>query len=157
TEQIVDIAEIMPREDFLASRFYREWAQPQGWTDIALVALTTSAERTAFLAVARDEAAGMVDDAMRRQLARLVPPLRRAVHIAQTLESRRTEAAPLAGVLDGLSAGLFLVDARSRIVHANAAGNQILAASDVMRAANGLLACRDSRLNGALRETVAAA
>jgi DNA-binding CsgD family transcriptional regulator/PAS domain-containing protein len=156
-EQIVDIAQIMPREDFLSGRFYREWAQPQGWTDVAIVALTISASSTAFLTVARDEAAGMVDDAMRRGLARLAPHLRRAVQIAQTLEFRRTEAATLAGVLDGLSAGLFLVDARSRIVHVNAAGQRILAASDVLRPAGGLLACRDPRLNGALRETVAAA
>ena len=156
-EQVASIAQIVPHEDFLHGRFYREWAQPQGWTDVAIVALTTSASSAAFLTVARDEATGMVDDAMRERLARLVPHLRRAVQIAQTLEFRRTEAATLADVLDGLSAGLFLVDDKSRIVHANEAGNQILAANDVMRAAGGQLVCRDARLSGALRETVAAA
>lgn len=156
-EQIVNIPQIAPHEDFLGGCFYREWARPQGWVDIAIAVLETSAHRATFLAVARDEATGMVDASMRERLARLVPHLRRAVLIAQTLEFKRSEAATLADVLDGLSAGLVLVDGRSRIVHANAAGNQILAANDVMRAVGGQLVCRDSRLTGTLREAVAAA
>jgi DNA-binding CsgD family transcriptional regulator/PAS domain-containing protein len=155
-EQIVAMPELVTNEDFRGGRFYREWMRPQGWADIAVAVLESSADRRAFLAVARDEASGMVDDAMRRRLTMLVPHLRRAVQIAQALEFKRAEAATLAGVLDGLSAGLFLVDGSGRIVHANAAGTRMLTQNCVMRAVGGQLACRDSRLTGTLRETIAA-
>ena len=41
---------------------------------------------------------------------------------------KRTEAATLVDLLDGISAGMFLVNARGRIVHANASGHALLAA-----------------------------
>ena len=59
---------------------------------------------------------------------------------SRTLET--AEAATLADALDSLSAGLFLVDATGRIVHANLSGHAILRERTVLRAAAGtLVAC----------------
>jgi DNA-binding CsgD family transcriptional regulator len=63
-----------------------------------------------------------------------------------------TNAAPLADVLDGLGAGLFVVDAAGRIVHANAAGRAILRERLVLRAADGHLVACENRAAAALRE-----
>src|SRR5215470_2509104 len=42
-EQIVSIGDILPHEEFRETRFYREWAQPQGWVDAASAMLDKSA------------------------------------------------------------------------------------------------------------------
>jgi DNA-binding NarL/FixJ family response regulator len=63
----------------------------------------------------------------------------------------------MADVLDGLSVGMFLVDADGRIVHANAAGQVVLAAADVLCCAAGCLAAPEDGANMSLRKALAAA
>jgi DNA-binding CsgD family transcriptional regulator len=56
---------------------------------------------------------------------------------------KSAEAATLADTVDGLSAGVFLVDASGRVVHVNAAGQAILARGSVLRSTNGKLVATD--------------
>jgi len=65
-----------------------------------------------------------------------------------------TEAATLADALDGLDAGLFVVDATGRIVHANASGSAMLQARLILRCADGRLAACEARAAAALRELI---
>jgi DNA-binding CsgD family transcriptional regulator len=67
------------------------------------------------------------------------------------------EFATVADALDGLSAGMYLVDADARVVHANAAGHAIIAAGDVMRVVNGRLVANDASIDQMLRDVFAAA
>src|SRR5262245_62942133 len=78
---------------------------------------------------------------------------RRTFHNAEAASSTRNspptcrmvavpEAATFADALDGLGAGLFIVDAAGRILHANVSGHALLQERAVLRAANGrLIAC----------------
>jgi DNA-binding CsgD family transcriptional regulator len=68
-----------------------------------------------------------------------------------------TEAATLADALDSLGAGLFVVDAAGRIVHANASGRAMLQERAVLRSADGRLATCDGRSAAALKEAMAKA
>ena len=155
--KVVSIPELVPYEEFCRGRFYQEWARPQGWVDVAVATLEKSASGCAYLSVARDEASGMVDDEMRRRMALVVPHVRRAILIGKTIDFKQAEAAIFADVLDGLSAGLFLLDAGGRLVHANAAANEILEAGDLLRSTRGRLVGEDAHVDQALREAVAAA
>jgi DNA-binding CsgD family transcriptional regulator len=56
---------------------------------------------------------------------------------------KSAEAASLADAVDGLSAGLFLVDRSARIAHANAAGQAMLAGGSVLHTRNGKLVAAD--------------
>ena len=47
----------------------------------------------------------------------VVPHIRRAALIGNAIDLRKSEAAQFADTLDGLSAGMFLVDETGRIVH----------------------------------------
>ena len=111
----------MPYEEFLETRAYREWGRPQGIVDTLNVALDKTATSAAFFAVFRHERDGLVDDEMRRRMRLIVPHMRRAVLIGRVIDLKTAEAATFADTLDCLSAGMFLVDAYGRIVHANAA------------------------------------
>src|SRR5258708_36370009 len=57
-----------------------------------------------------------------------------------------------ADILDGFTAGVIVVDATARIVHANAAGRGILHDGDVLSAAGGRLVASDGQVNHAVRE-----
>jgi DNA-binding CsgD family transcriptional regulator/PAS domain-containing protein len=157
-EQIVSAADLVPYDEFRRGRFYREWARPHGWVDIASAVIEKSATSCTFLSVARDEASGLVDDEMRRRMALVIPHVRRALLIGKTLRHKQAEATCFSDILDGLSAGMILIDANGRVVHANAAGNTILEAADFLRqTACGRLVAGDAPVNTALREILLAA
>jgi DNA-binding CsgD family transcriptional regulator len=156
-EEPVATGDLIPYDDFLETRFYKEWARPQSLVDTLTVVLDKSATSVALFGVFRHERDGVVDDEMRRRMRLIVPHIRRAVLIARVIDLNKAEAATLADTLDGLAAGMFLVDANARIIHANAAGHAILAAGDFLRAAGGRLVARDAQTDRLLREIFTAA
>jgi len=153
--QIASISDLVPYDEFRAGRFYDEWVRPQGWSDAANAVLEKSATSCAYLSIIRSEGRGLVDDEMRRRLALVVPHVRRAVLIGKVIDLKQVQAATFADVLDGISAGMFLVDTNARIVHANVAGHAILGAGDFLRAVSGRLVATDARADQALREAFA--
>jgi DNA-binding CsgD family transcriptional regulator/PAS domain-containing protein len=153
--QIVSVPEVVPYKDFRRGRFYQEWAEPQGWIDIAVAVLDKSPDGWGYLGIARSAANGMVDDAMRARLSLLVPHVRRALRIGRTVERRRADAATFAEILDRLSAGLLLLDANGRIVHTNAAADAMLRDGRLLRAIGGRLA-GDAQVERTLREAAIA-
>jgi DNA-binding CsgD family transcriptional regulator/PAS domain-containing protein len=155
--QVVSTADLVPYDEFRRGRFYREWARPHGWADIASAMIEKTATCCTFLSVVRHEASGMVDDEMRRRIALVIPHVRRALLIGKALELKEAEAACYSDILDRFSAGMILVDAKGRIVHCNVAGHAILGAADFLRAAGGRLVAANAEINEALREIAVAA
>jgi DNA-binding CsgD family transcriptional regulator/PAS domain-containing protein len=157
-EQVVSTPDLVPYDEFLQGRFFREWAEPQGFVDAAMVVLEKSVTGCAYvMSIMRRKESGMVDDAMRRRMALIVPHVRRAVLIGKVIDLEQAEAASFADTLDGLGAALFLVDANGRIVHANTAALVVLGAGDVLRAVGGRLVADDAQVDQSLGETFAAA
>ena len=149
-EQIVSVPDLVPYDEFRAGRFYREWAQPQGWIDAANAVLEKSATSCAYLSVVRNEVSGMVDDEMRRRLQLVVPHVRRAVRTGKVIDLSQAEAATFADILDGLSPAIFLIDADGLIVHDNAAGRAVLDKGDLLRGVHGRLTAIDPQVDQAL-------
>jgi DNA-binding CsgD family transcriptional regulator/PAS domain-containing protein len=156
-EEPMATADIVPYDEFVATRFYREWAQPLGLVDCVNVVLEKSIASVAAFIVFRHLRDGMVDDETRRRTRLLVPHIRRAALIGQVIDLKTAEAATFADTLDGLTAGIFLVDADGRIVHANVSAQAMLAAGDVLRAAGDRLATNDPQTDHALRDVFLAA
>jgi DNA-binding CsgD family transcriptional regulator len=155
-EQIVSIPDLVPYDEFRRERFFQEWMRPQGLVDAANSVLEKSASSCSFITILRNEACGIVDDEMQRRMALIVPHVRRAVLIGKAMEFKETEAAIFADMLDSLSAGLFLIAADGRIVHANAAGHEMLDAGDILRSLHGRLGTRDRQVDKVLHEVFAA-
>ncbi len=149
--------DLIPYADFIESRFYKEWAKPQGLVDHMTVALDKSTTGVALFGVFRHEREGLADAAMRRRMRLIAPHIRRAVLIGRAIDLKSAEAAALADTLDNLSAGMFLVDASGGIVHANVAGHDILHANDYLKAVSGRLTAGDPQADRSLHETFAAA
>ena len=143
--------------NFAAAAFTGSGPRPHGWVDVASAVVEKSATSCTFLSVVRHEATGVVDDEMRRRMALVIPHVRRAYLIGKTINLGQAEAACFSDILDGLSAGMILVDGIGRVVHANAAGNAILGAADFLRTMHGRLVAGDASTNAAFREILAAA
>ena len=156
-EQPFATADLMPYNQFVETRFYQEWVRPQGLIDFVSAVLDRSATSVAMFGVFRHERDGVVDDQARRRMRLIVPHIRRAVLIGRMFDLKAAEAATFADTLDGLSAGMCLVDAQGRIVHANVAGHAILAAGDILSVVAGRLVAFDAQVNGTLEEVFAAA
>jgi hypothetical protein len=62
-EEPTATADVIAHAEFLQSRFYKEWARPQGLVDTANAMLERSATTAAGFVVFRHERDGIVDDA----------------------------------------------------------------------------------------------
>jgi DNA-binding CsgD family transcriptional regulator len=153
----VATADLIPYEEFVQTRFYKEWAQPQGLVDAALAVLDKSVTNFSFLALFRHQRDGLFDNEARRRMRLVVPHFRRAVLIGKLIDLKRAEAASLADTLDGISAGMFLVDETGRVVHANVAGHVMLNAANVLHPEGGRLIVNDRRADQVLADTLATA
>lgn len=156
-EQPVSTADVMPYHEFCETRFYKEWGKPQGLVDTVHAMLEKSVTSSAAMVVFRHERDGVVDDETRRRMRLVVPHYRRAVLVGKVIDLAKAEAASLADTLDGISAGMFLVDATGRIVHANVAGHVMLNAASVLFADGLRLRVNDPQADQVLADTFATA
>jgi DNA-binding CsgD family transcriptional regulator len=156
-EQTIAVEDIMPYQEFLETRFYKEWVHPQGMVDSASAVLDKSVTSAALFSVFRYQREGIVDDEARRRMRLVVPHIRRAVLIGRLFDLKVAEAASLAETLNGLSAGMCLVDAAGRIIHANTACHVMLDARDFLSTIGGRIVASDAKLDQTLRGLFAAA
>jgi DNA-binding CsgD family transcriptional regulator/PAS domain-containing protein len=152
--RVVSIPDLVAYDEYRRGPFYQEWLRPQGSVDCPAVVLdgpdSTSATVLTFLVGKQ-----MMDADMRRRIALVAPHVKRALMINRAIEYRNCQASTFADTLDGLSAGIFLVDAQCRIVHANVAGQAMLHEDNFLRSIGGQLVAFDRQVNRELHEGVA--
>jgi DNA-binding CsgD family transcriptional regulator len=156
-EQPISVTDLMPYDEFLETRFYREWVQPQGVVDFLAAVLDKSATSVAMFGVFRHERDGLVDDEARQRISLVIPHIRRAVLVSRTIDLKTTEAATFADTIDGLSAGMCLLDSEGQVVHANVAGRAFLDMGDFLFETGGRIRARDREIDAILRELLTAA
>jgi DNA-binding CsgD family transcriptional regulator len=125
--------------------------------DCAMAVLDKSATGSSFLGLFRHERDGLMDVEARRRMRLVVPHFRRSVLIGKVLDHQKTEAASLSDTLDGISAGMFLVDASGRVVHANTAGHMMLSGAEVLHAEGKRLILNDPLADQTLADIFATA
>lgn len=156
-EKPISTVDLLPYNEFVETRFYKEWGQPQGLVDFVCAVLDKSATSAAMFGVFRHQRHGLADAETMRRMRLIVPHIRRAVLISRTIDLKTAEAATLADTCDGLRAGLFLVDAAGRIMHANVRGHAMLHERAVLRAGDGKLIANEAYAAQALEEIFAMA
>ncbi len=146
----------------LRGRNCQDLRQGGAAAEAMLTVLEKSSEAEATFAVFRHELEGQAltsgaGEEARQNMQLVAPHLRRALAISRTVEQKNAEAASLAEALDSLSASMFLVDAEGRLTHANASGNRMLSAGDLLRRRGGRLVAGDAASDGAFRKILAVA
>ena len=155
--QPIATTDLMSFGELAESELYRQWAEPQGLVDFLSAVVDRTTVSAAIFGVFRHERNGVVNDHARRRMRLIAPHIRRAVLIGRMFEFKAAEVATFVDTLDGLSAGMYLVDATGRLIHANAAGHALLGASDILSSVGGRLVARDAQIDRALRDVFAAA
>ena len=150
--EVSTILDFVPIEEYRDTIFYKEFAVPQGYCDSIQAALEKSATSYATANVILDEERSPASEQARRRMKLLAPHFRRAVQIGKVIDLKEVKAAALADALDGIAAGMWLLDANARIVHANAAGQTMLAEKAAVHTANGKLMLLDLAGDRALQE-----
>jgi DNA-binding CsgD family transcriptional regulator len=152
----IGTVDIMAIEDFQKTRFYQEWRRPQGVVDFVAAALDRTATCAVLFGVFRQHRHGFVDDDTRWRMRQIVPHIRRAILIGKVIEHKTAMATTFADALDGLSAGMFVVDAEGRIVHTNTSGQALLDDGDALDGTHGRIRPTDAAAARALKDIVAA-
>ncbi len=150
--EVYSTGDLLPYDEFVQTRFFREWAKPQGWVDHIASTLEKTAMSFSMFAVVRTEQEGIVDDEVRRRMSLIVPHIRRAVLIGNVIDLHKFEHAALADSLDHIAAGVFLLDDAATIFFANAAGRKLLGDEGLFRDIKGTLTAVDSVVNRTLRD-----
>jgi DNA-binding CsgD family transcriptional regulator/PAS domain-containing protein len=117
---------IVPEEEFVQSQFYRDFIQPLGLRDSMGVTCLRSGNRLGILVVNRgvDQPFYTAEDG---QLLRLLSPhICRAMTISDVFDLRTVKSDALEATLDGLAAGVFLLDVDGRVVHLNRAAERLV-------------------------------
>jgi len=144
-EQPVAVPDVISCEEFVQTRFFREWLAPQSLMDGLFSNLEKGVTSCAVFTAMRHAAQGPVDDRMRRRFELITPHVRRSMLIGKVIDLHRVEAAALADALDELASGMFIVDSTGRIIHANVAAHRLIVEADVLRAANGRLSALEAK------------
>jgi DNA-binding CsgD family transcriptional regulator len=146
---------VLPPRDMRETQFYQEYIQPQGITDNLRCVIARSPV-TYFGAFRRGDHDRAAEKAFQR-IRMLVPHIKRAVQIGKAVSHGPAQTATLTDVLDQIRAGIFLLDARRRIVHANESGHALLARRVLLRTAGGRLSAMEPDAQRALDGGVAVA
>jgi len=155
--KLMSVADFVPYHEFTETRVFREWGRPQGVVDYIGATIEKAGTSVTMFGVLRHERHGLVDDAARRRIHLITPHIRRAVAIGRAFDLKSSQAQTFLTVFDSLSACLFLIDSGCRIVHANAAGYDMLAAENVLRAVSGRIEPYEAKTAQDFREMFDAA
>jgi DNA-binding CsgD family transcriptional regulator len=155
--EVATTTDLLPHSELHKTCFYKEWLQPQDFVDTLQASLDKSATDFVDLCFMRGGESSMFDNAARDRLRLIIPHLRRAVLVGKLVDRTTAQAATFGDALDGICAGLFLVDAGGQIVHANASGQAMLAQGVLVRGSSGKLTTHDTSAAQGLSEIFSSA
>jgi len=149
--------DIIPQDELVQTRFYREWIEPQGIVDAIAVNLEKGTARSSLLNFRMDSSYGPADEKALHRAALLVPHFQRAVAIGRLFDQSKAVEAALTETLDHVEASVFLVGGNGRIVFVNEPAKAMLADGNLMQESNQRLNAVLPEANRMLRDIFAAA
>jgi DNA-binding CsgD family transcriptional regulator len=125
--------DLVPSEEFQASRFFREWAAPQGFLDAAIFNIQRYEASAAAFTIITDDNYGLVDGDLRLRLKRLAPHLQRSALIRREFGRQEKRIHSLEAALNQVEAGVFILDSVGRVAWTNRSAQSLLSDGDLVR------------------------
>jgi DNA-binding CsgD family transcriptional regulator/PAS domain-containing protein len=141
-----------------ASEIYNDLARPNGMHHVLSMNLSSAqTQAVPFLTFFRPPGTTMFDDAAVSSCENIIPHLRRAIRLNRLICVRRG-AIPewTATLLDQIPAGIFLLDGRGAVLHANRAAQAIVARRDGLAIKGGRLIAAGGQPDAGLERIIAA-
>jgi DNA-binding CsgD family transcriptional regulator/PAS domain-containing protein len=130
--EVFSSGDLVPAEDFQASRFFKEWVAPQGFFDAAIFNIQRYQASAAAFTVITSRDYGPVDHQLRSRLKLLVPHLQRAALISREMDRQRLKSLSLEAALNQVEAGVFILDPTGRPIWTNHVAETLLARGDLV-------------------------
>ena len=137
-------------ENFIQSRFFREWVEPQGVAYAAGGIVLREGAWMTQLIMQRSPAHPPFDRAEMDRLNELVPHLQRAIQMRQRFAELQLGQNFMAGSLDVLAMPTLLFDENSRVIHTNSSATALLDRSGSLWLDNKYLLTRDAQVTRSL-------
>ena len=153
---VFSTSSFMTNQEFLESRFYKEWSGPHGFIDTIGVVLDKTARSFTVLSMLRSIDQGFAGDDVREKARLLVPHARRSLAIGRQVDLSRFEASSLADVFDSLTTAVIMVDENLQIHFSNESAGALLEQGRLLRSVEGALVATAGQTMVALREAIAA-
>ncbi len=102
-------SQLVAHDAFQASRFFREWAAPQGFFDAAIFNIQRYEASAAAFTVITGDQYGLVDERLRTRLRRLVPHIQRATLIRREIGRQEKRVRSLESALNHVEAAVFIL------------------------------------------------
>jgi DNA-binding CsgD family transcriptional regulator len=148
--------DLVPREEFNKTRFYREWCKPQGIVDALAANLERGLTSSALFNIQWGEKDGPLDERVRHRAELVVPHFQRAVAIGRLFDQHRTTEAALTETLNHVDAAVFLVNPKGNLAFLNANGEAMLDEGKILRRHKEALSAVIAEADRALRDIFAA-
>ncbi len=140
-----------------ATRFYQEWAGPQGLREGCMVKFVDTTDRIGLLGTSIYANRDVISAEEQHFLTLLSPHLRRAALIGDLLDQTRVMEHFYRQTLNALSTPIVLTDADGGILHANDSAERMLSANAPIQSRGGVLQPRNPAMAGALLTAISAA
>lgn len=155
-DQPVGAFDLIDEQEFVASRFYKEWCAPQDYYDMLGALLVKRADEVGSVAVTRGRDRPRFSAGDREVLGLLAPHFRRAVAIAGLLEHQSLSTANFQAVVDQLATAVLLVDPLRRLIYANPQAETLLISGSLLSRRDGRVRFADPEAERMLRHAMSA-
>lgn len=147
----------LPHDLIETSRYNIEWARPRGIVDVLALMVLREPTRLGDFTLSRHESFGLITDDNIDTMRLLAPHIRRAVTISDVMDMKNLEVQALRATLDTVTAGVVVVGAEARILHANDAARRMLDARSSIISVRGCLAALHPEANRELAKAISLA
>jgi DNA-binding CsgD family transcriptional regulator len=119
--------DFIERDDLIASEFYNDFLRPQNIDNVLMIDLAAHGLNISTVNIHRPKAKGPFDYADLELAQRLHPHLMRAFKIGSAFSEMEALSKDRAAALENSTYGVFVLDSRGTVRHANLVGERILA------------------------------
>jgi DNA-binding CsgD family transcriptional regulator len=148
----VDVAwsqmSLVTEQEFHKSPFYTEWVRPQRLRDSIAASYLERDSLRGMIAAPSFVERDLYSEKDKILLGRLTPHIRRAISINDIVDKGKLALALHRKVLDALSVAVFVVGPSGKLAFANAGGEAMLSAADLLRLSNGRIAAARADITG---------
>jgi DNA-binding CsgD family transcriptional regulator/PAS domain-containing protein len=146
--------ELCSDEILLRSEFYNDCLRPLRLRHAILAVIESSPEPLSYVLALRTASRRRFGDIERERLGRVLPHMIEAMRIHAKLETTLGQERTAAEIMDRLPLGIFLLDARARVVQMNAAARSIAGREEALRLDRGVLVASETRADVQLQRMI---
>jgi DNA-binding CsgD family transcriptional regulator/PAS domain-containing protein len=153
-----DLAAYVAPAEFERSRFYNDYILAMGDDTFRCIGVRTNTRwGTGMIALHRGRSQAPFEPSELALLDEYAPHLNRLLVLRGRIGAIRRENAALSAAVDAMADAVLLVDARGALVHANAAGEEMLRVGQGLTLRSGSVVAANPRRESSLRDAIKSA